>query len=398
MDYLRQIVSGKKKRYLEDGYNLDLTYITPRIIAMSLPGEGLHKVYRNSIDSVSKFLNGKHPGKYMILNLSGVRYDYEKFAFSVKDYTWIDHYPPTIDLLFNACRDIHRWLTADDDNVIAVNCKAGKGRTGTLICCYLIYSGRLQDPMQALRYYKSKRFSKGGGVTQPSQRRYVFYFSEIFEGRVKGPLIRELLRVHLRTVPHISNNSSKLIFEVRADDRILYSNKKGTRDKQNTFHDFWEDSTMHELTIINSDLRLQGDITCFLNHWGMLKVKKVCRFSFNTAFIPASGEIVFEKNQLDPDNFKHDKRTANNFSVHMIFHNLCDCTAECELSNRCNFCKINISPLEMEKWDNIKQALMYRVEANPSIVLFGSLEEDDITEILSIPIDESNFSSDGSAS
>ena len=83
MDLVRQIVSGHKKRYLEDGYNLDLTYVTPRIIAMSLPGEGVHKMYRNSITSVSKFLYEKHRGKFKILNLSGVRYDYEKFDNNV---------------------------------------------------------------------------------------------------------------------------------------------------------------------------------------------------------------------------------------------------------------------------------------------------------------------------
>ena len=30
------------------------------------------------------------------------------------------------------CRDAHAYLTADKKNVIAVHCKAGKGRTGAL--------------------------------------------------------------------------------------------------------------------------------------------------------------------------------------------------------------------------------------------------------------------------
>ena len=38
MDYLRTLVSGKKQRLKEFNYNIDLSYISPRIIAMSYPG------------------------------------------------------------------------------------------------------------------------------------------------------------------------------------------------------------------------------------------------------------------------------------------------------------------------------------------------------------------------
>lgn len=54
MDYLREIVSGPKIRYTEDGYNLDLTYICTRLIAMSYPASGVESVYRNPIDKVIK--------------------------------------------------------------------------------------------------------------------------------------------------------------------------------------------------------------------------------------------------------------------------------------------------------------------------------------------------------
>ena len=38
MGYIRKKVSGKKNRLEKEGYNLDLTYVTSRIIAMSIPG------------------------------------------------------------------------------------------------------------------------------------------------------------------------------------------------------------------------------------------------------------------------------------------------------------------------------------------------------------------------
>lgn len=53
MDFLREIVGGPKNRYKEHGYNLDLTYITNRIIAMAFPASGFEKLYRNNIDTIA---------------------------------------------------------------------------------------------------------------------------------------------------------------------------------------------------------------------------------------------------------------------------------------------------------------------------------------------------------
>jgi hypothetical protein len=52
MDSLRKLVSGNRRRFTQENVNLDLTYITPNIIAMSYPSSGFESMYRNPIEKV----------------------------------------------------------------------------------------------------------------------------------------------------------------------------------------------------------------------------------------------------------------------------------------------------------------------------------------------------------
>ncbi len=46
---------------------------------MAYPASGFEKTYRNSIDDVAKYFKEKHSGKYLIINISMRKYDYEMF-------------------------------------------------------------------------------------------------------------------------------------------------------------------------------------------------------------------------------------------------------------------------------------------------------------------------------
>eukprot|EP01062_Namystynia_karyoxenos_P073322 TRINITY_DN70124_c0_g1_i1.p1 TRINITY_DN70124_c0_g1~~TRINITY_DN70124_c0_g1_i1.p1 ORF type:complete len:1598 (+),score=505.70 TRINITY_DN70124_c0_g1_i1:362-4795(+) len=185
---IRGLVSMQKIRLQEDGFDLDLTYITPRMIAMGFPSHGAEGYYRNPVDEVERFFETRHAGHYRIYNLCSEReYDSgSRFGGAYRRWPFDDHNAPApLSMLTDIARDAQEFLDAHPENVIAAHCKAGKGRTGVVICCMLM-CGMAPDVFeggctaaQALGYFSSARTKDGLGVTIPSQRRYVGYFESI---------------------------------------------------------------------------------------------------------------------------------------------------------------------------------------------------------------------------
>ena len=98
-------VSQNRRRYTKSGFNLDLTYITDRVIAMSAPCFGAHTSYRNDIHVVSRFLSLRHYGWFLVFNLcdsfmssDGVIGNYHPQIFfnQVQRIPFEDHGPPLL--------------------------------------------------------------------------------------------------------------------------------------------------------------------------------------------------------------------------------------------------------------------------------------------------------------
>ncbi|XP_023528284.1 phosphatidylinositol 3,4,5-trisphosphate 3-phosphatase and protein-tyrosine-phosphatase PTEN1-like isoform X3 [Cucurbita pepo subsp. pepo] len=146
--YIRNLVSKQRRRMLVAGYDLDMSYITDHILAMSFPAERMRAMYRNPLWQVKSVLDMRHQGHY----------------------------------------------------------KAGKGRTGLMVCAYLVYCGMSVE--DALHLYAQRRTTNNEGVSIPSQRRYVGYWAKclsfpkgVYNGspevKLPIPCRRELQRIRL---------------------------------------------------------------------------------------------------------------------------------------------------------------------------------------------------------
>ncbi|KAJ6499724.1 phosphatases II [Mycena vitilis] len=164
-DYIRRLVSGGKSRFKDDKLNLelDLVYLTDRIIIMGYPAEGFESFYRNNREDAKKLLEHRHGKNFWVFNFCPIRensYSASFFDGRVSRYPFPDHHAPPLAIMPLAAREMADWLDGSPDRVIVLHCKAGKGRSGTLACTYLLSSGQEPTPPKLERSHTASEWAK----------------------------------------------------------------------------------------------------------------------------------------------------------------------------------------------------------------------------------------------
>lgn len=193
-------------------------------------------------------------------------------------------------------------LRQGKDRVVVVHCKAGKGRSGTMSCAYLI-SEEEYSAQKAMKAFTTARMRPGWGegVSIPSQRRWLRYV-EAWKGREKRYVDR---RVRVHTVH---------IWGLRAGVRVAVQGFVEEGREIKTFHAFTNsekaDMTAGErregeadviltpaqpLTLPSSDLNIDFERRTHAKY-GLTMVTSVAHVWFNVFFESQEGEEsgVFE--------------------------------------------------------------------------------------------------------
>ena len=167
------------------------------------------KAYRNPTDQLVKFLDSKHQDDWCIFEFraEGTGYPDSEVYNRIRHFPWPDHHPPPFAIIPALMASMRNWIQGEAPDgapgkrrIAVVHCKAGKGRSGTATCSYLI-SEEGWKKAEALQRFTDRRMRVGfgSGVSIPSQLRWVGYVdrwtNQMNKQYVERPV--EIVEIHL---------------------------------------------------------------------------------------------------------------------------------------------------------------------------------------------------------
>ncbi|XP_044036465.1 tensin-2-like isoform X2 [Siniperca chuatsi] len=280
---------------MERHYDFDLTYITERIISVFFMPDLEEQRYRRNLQEVASMLKSKHQDRFLLLNLSEKRHDITRLNPKVQDYGWPDLHAPPLDRICAVCKAMETWLISDPNNVVVLHCKGNKGKTGVIVAAYMHYSKISAGADQALTTLAMRKFceDKVSSSLQPSQNRYIYYFSGLLSSTIKmnsSPLF--LHQILIPSLPNFQAGGGFYPFlKIYQSLQLVYTS--GIYDPQS--------SRARKLCVtMEPALLLKGDIMvkCYHRRSRAAEREVVFRVQFHTCTVHGA-QLWFGKTELD---------------------------------------------------------------------------------------------------
>jgi phosphatidylinositol-3,4,5-trisphosphate 3-phosphatase/dual-specificity protein phosphatase PTEN len=310
--HVRRLVSREKRRFQQDGHDLDLTYLTKRIIAMGCPAFHCERLYRNPAEHVISFMEQYHQNHYYLYNLC-IESNYDSSIFQNRvntEFQFYDHHPPPFSHLIPFCKSVDQWLAAHENNVVCIHCKAGKGRTGVMSTVYLLWTSACNDAHHAIQTFGVTRTLDGSGITLPSQIRFVNYFDTCLK-RGQCPQSDQVISIQ-RILLHRHG------FDSNAKNQLTISCSKKT-----VYLQCHIENNNECIVVLECDnLKLQGDIQLSIHE----DESEFSYLWFNTNFLSSDGAdsnsvLKLTKGDIDgPHKDKHHKKYDENIAIEIVYH------------------------------------------------------------------------------
>ncbi|XP_074139675.1 tensin-3 isoform X1 [Sminthopsis crassicaudata] len=298
---------------MEEGYELDLTYITERIIAVSFPASCSEETYLHNLQDVTRMLKSKHGDNYLVINLSEKRYDLTKLNPKIMDVGWPDLHAPPLDKMCTICKTQENWLNSDPQHVVVIHCRGGKGRIGVVISSYMHFTNVSASADQALDRFAMKKFfdDKVSALMQPSQKRYVHFLSGLLSGSVKmntTPLFLHFVILH--GIPNFDTGGvCRPFLKLYQAMQPVYTSG---------IYNVGPENQSRVCIAIEPAQLLKGDIMlkCYHKKYRSATRDVIFRLQFHTGAIQGYG-LMFRKEDLD--NANKDDRFPDYGKIELVF-------------------------------------------------------------------------------
>jgi len=120
--------------------------------------------YRNDIRDVGRFFANFHYGSFQVVNLCEAQeesgngnYDPMFLYNQVKKFPMRDHNICGLRTIVRYCEHATKFMNEAPDNVIAVHCQGGKGRTGSFCSSLMLWTGLFTTAGESLGYFAQRR-------------------------------------------------------------------------------------------------------------------------------------------------------------------------------------------------------------------------------------------------
>ena len=283
---------------------------------------------------VQRFFTTRHAGHYKIYNLCAERaYDLEGYFEKVERFPFDDHNPCGLMLIEQFCNSVEEYLAEDPENVVGIHCKAGKGRTGLMICTYLLHTGLSTTAADALQHFARERTHNGKGVTIPSQIRWVHYYEQLLRRDQVMAHTYQITHIRLVTIPNFDPAITgggcdpyvkvlTLMKKSRTNDiewveRSVFNQQK----KMKKIKKFYPSDGNVLLDLEEFDVLVKGDVKLiFYDRDQYGSDDKMFHLWFHTAFVEEN-YLMFEKVVVDKACKDKNHRTFDEgFKVEIFLH------------------------------------------------------------------------------
>ncbi|CAB1432731.1 unnamed protein product [Pleuronectes platessa] len=282
---------------------LDIAYITSRIIVMTYPAESVQIGYQNHVEDIRSFLDSRHADHYTVFNLSQRNYRGAKFSNRVSECNWPSRQAPSLHNLFAVCKNMHNWLKQNPKNVCVITCSDGRALSGVLVCAMFCFCHLFNNPVPAMQLLSAKR--PGSGLW-PSHRRYIGYVCSMVSEKPSLPHSKPLVIKGLTMSPVPVFNKQRSGCRPFCD--VLIGETKIFTTSQE-YERMREHRVQEGKVVFPLGVSVQGDVVVSIYHMrstigGRLQAKtsntQISQIQFHTGFI-APGTTVLQFNKPDLD-------------------------------------------------------------------------------------------------